>query len=98
VYRVFRIPTARQSLVDALLKDDLVGRQSIVVREAKSLGVEGEGTIVLVEGSDAGVARAEAILREAAIVLRGTEAEHAYKRFRAQDEDAASGMGLLFGP
>jgi hypothetical protein len=83
--------------VDALRQDDLVGRQGIEVREASALGVPGEGTIVLVEGGEAALARAEDLLKSSATVLQGAEAEDAFRKFRAQDEDAASGMGLIFG-
>ena len=84
--------------MDAVYRDDLAGRQSITVREAKLVGVGGEGSLVLVEGSDEGIARADALLKEAATVLAGPEAEAAYRAFRSQDEDAASGMGMVFGP
>ena len=50
------------------------------------------------EGSEAGIARAVELLKDVARPLEAAEAERVYGRFRAQDEDAASGMGLLFGP
>lgn len=87
---------ARASQVDAILKDDLVSRQSIAVRDAKSLGIDGQGTIVLVEGAEAALARAEALLKDVGTTLQGAEAEGAYRRFRSQDDDAAAGMGLIF--
>ena len=94
---MFRIPTARASILEALLRDDVIGRQSVTSREARSLGLSGDGTIVLVEGSEDGVRRAEALLKEAASPLSGPEAEAAYRAFRRQDDEAASGMGLIFG-
>lgn len=97
MYRVFRVPAGQTDKIDALLKDELVSRQSIVVRESRSLGVEGEGTLVLVEGSDAGLKKAEELLKDTSKVLAGTEADSAFRRFKAQDEDAAVGMGLIFG-
>ena len=97
MYRVFRILAAHKARIDDVLKDDLAGRQSVLHREASSLGIGGEGIILLVQGTEAGVARAEALLKDAASVLQGAEAETAYARFRSQDEDAASGMGLVFG-
>lgn len=95
VYRVFRVPSAGAQ--EVLLKDDLVSRQSVEVRDAKALGVEGEGTLILVEGAEAGVARAEVLMQGVASVVKGPEAEAVYRRFRSQDDDAASGMGLIFG-
>jgi len=98
VYRVFRVPAAQASRADAVWKDDLVSRQSITSRDAKSLGLQGDDRYVLVEGSDAGVTRATELLKDLAHALAGKEAERVYRQFRAQDEEAASGMGLIFGP
>ncbi len=98
MYRIFRVPASQSAQIDTLLKDELVSRQSLVVRNARTLGVEGEGTLILVEGSEAGVAQAEALLKDAGKPLTSAEADTAYRRFKAQDEEAASGMGLIFGP
>jgi len=98
VYRVFRVPLAKGAQADVLWKDDVVSRQSITARDAKSLGMTGDERYVLVEGSDAGIARATEMLKDFAKALAGAEAETVYRRFRAQDEEAASGMGLIFGP
>ena len=97
MYRVYRIPNAKLGALDAVYKDDLAGRQSITVREARTLGVSGEGSLVLIEGGDVGVTRADELLKEEGAILTGTDAETAYRAFKSQDEDAASGLGLVFG-
>ncbi|HII41117.1 MAG TPA: hypothetical protein HA326_07890 [Thermoplasmata archaeon] len=97
MYRVFRVPANQLSAVDLVYRDNLAGRQSITVREARTLGLSGEGNLVLIEGSEDGVGRAEALLKEHATALTGAEAESAYRAFRAQDDEAASGLGLVFG-
>lgn len=98
VYRVFRLGPAHASKVDLLLKDDLVSRQSVIARDAKSLGFAGEDRYVLIEGTDAALARAVDLLKDAGKPLAGPEAEDVHRRVRAQEDDAASGMGLIFGP
>ena len=98
VYRVFRFPAAQVEKTDLLLKDDLVSRQSVTVREARSLGLPGTDLCVLVEGSEAAVSRAVELLKGIAEPLGGPEADGVYRRFRTQDEEAASGMGFIFGP
>ncbi len=98
VYRVFRVPAVHAPKADVLWKDDVVSRQSVTARDAKSLGLPGDDRYMVVEGSEAGIARAVELLKDVARPLDGAEAERVYGRFRAQDEDAASGMGLLFGP
>ncbi|HYM39026.1 MAG TPA: hypothetical protein VEY12_02625 [Thermoplasmata archaeon] len=97
MYRVFRVPPSKLGAMDAVYHDNVAGRQSITVREARTLGLGGEGSLVLVEGSDDGVARAAALLKDSGTALTGAQAEAAYKAFRSQDEEAASGMGFVFG-
>ena len=97
MYRVFRILPAKLAALDAVYQDNVAGRQSITVREARTLGVGGDGSLVLVEGSQEGVARAEALLKDHATPLTGADAEAAYRAFQSQDADAASGLGFVFG-
>jgi len=98
VYRVFRLPAAQAPRADILRKDDLVSRQSVTERDAKSLGLSGDDRYVVVEGTDAALARAIDLLKDVARPMDGADAERVFRRFRAQDEEAASGMGLIFGP
>lgn len=83
--------------MEAVYGDNVAGRQSITVRDARALGIGGEGNLVLIEGSDEGVARAETLLKDSATLLTGSDAEKAHRAFQAQDDEAASGMGLVFG-
>ena len=98
MYRVFRLPAAQAPRADILRKDDLVSRQSVTERDAKSLGLSGDDRYVVVEGTDAALTRAIDLLKDVARPMDGADAERVYRRFRAQDEEAASGMGLIFGP
>jgi hypothetical protein len=98
VYRVLRFPPAAAEKASLLLQDDVVSRQSVTARDAKSLGLPGNDRYVLVEGSEAAVARAVELTKGIAGDLSGADAERVYRRFRSQDDEAASGMGLIFGP
>lgn len=97
MYRVYRLLPTKLAAMDLVYKDNLAGRQSITVREAKTLGLGGEGSLVLIEGSEEGLARADALLKDAGTALAGADADAAYRAFRSQDEEAASGMGFVFG-
>src|SRR5207302_4475985 len=68
------------------------------VREARSLGLKGDDRFIVVEGSEAALARAVELLKDVAPPLEGAKADDVYRRLRSQDEQAASGMGLIFGP
>jgi hypothetical protein len=98
VYRVFRIPAAQVEKVNLVIGDDLVGRQSVTVRDAKALGLKGDDRYVVVEGSEPALARAVELLKGIADPLDAAKADDVYRRFRAQDDQAVSGMGLIFGP
>ena len=98
MYRVFRLAPANASKLDLLLHDDVVGRQSVITRDAKGLGLRGDDRYILVEGDAAALVRAADLLKDAAPALKGSEADDIYRRIRAQDDEAASGMGMIFGP
>jgi len=97
VYRIFRLTPAQADQVNVLMADDVVSRQSVTVRDAKSLGLRGDERYVVVEGSEAALERATELLKGITL-LKAAEADDVYRRFRSQDEQAASGMGLIFGP
>ena len=98
VYRVFRLPSAHAEKASVLLGDDLVSRQSVTLRDARSLGLKGDDRFIVVEGSEAALARAADLLKDVAPPLDAAKADDVYRRLRSQDEQAASGMGLIFGP
>ena len=103
MYAVFEVKGADVSKIDATLQDhanpavDLVTRQSIAIRDATSLGLRGEGRLVLVEGSEAALTAAGELFKAFAKKLEGADAEAAYRAFKSQDEDVASGIGFIFG-
>lgn len=103
MYEVFEVKVADAPRVDAALKDplnpksDLVSRQSVLIRDARALNLPGEGRLVLVEGTEAALAAARELFKDFATRLEGPAAEAAYRAFKAQDEDVASGIGFIFG-
>jgi hypothetical protein len=98
MYVVLRVPPERKGKADEVLSDDLVSRQSIAVRDARSLGMTSQsGILILIEGEEGAVRRAEELLQGVAEKLPEGEAAKAYEQFRKDSEDMASGIGLVFG-
>jgi len=56
-YVIFSVEKSQVSKVNQILRDDMVSRQSIVLRDASALNIEKDVRYVLIEGTD------EAILR-----------------------------------
>ncbi len=102
MYVVFDVKGPKAE-VDRILQDvqdprvDVVSRQSLLFRDAKALGFPAYGTFVVVEGTEAGLAAAEALFKDIGKKLDAKNAEAVYRAIRAQEDDAASGMGLIFG-
>src|SRR2546430_17035370 len=94
VYRVFRLPAAHAEKANVLLGDDLVSRQSVTVREARSPGLKGDDRFIEVEGSEAALARAVELLKDVAPPLEGAKADVVYRRPRSPAPRAPPRVGL----
>lgn len=97
MYVIFSIDKEKTGKMNEALKDDLVSRQSIVIREAKVLGENMEGTLLLVEGTEEAIERAKEIFEELGKALQDDEAKSAYDKFKAEEDTVANGVGFLFG-
>ncbi len=96
-YAIFEIKKENESVIEEIKKDDMVSRQSIWTRDAKSLGIEGESIFLKIEGDEEAIKKAEEILKEKARKLEGEEREKVNEKFVADEERASEGMGFIFG-
>ncbi|HEV8594621.1 MAG TPA: hypothetical protein VGR51_03735 [Thermoplasmata archaeon] len=102
MYLVFDVKAPRAQ-IDQLLgsvtdpRADVVTRQSIMIREGRALGFPDHGNLVVIEGTEAGLAAATELFKDVGAKLDGPRAEAVYRAIRAQEDDAASGLGLIFG-
>ena len=95
-YAVFEVPGDKKGDISRVTGDDLVSRQSIATRDAKALSLEGDFHLVLIEGSPEGVSRARDLFKELGIG-ESPDAEAVRSKIKAEEDDAADGMGLIFG-
>ena len=96
-YAIFEIKKKNESVIEEIKKDDMVSRQSIWTRDAKSLSIEGESIFLKIEGDEEAIKKAEEILKEKARKLEGEEREKVNEKFVADEERASEGMGFIFG-
>lgn len=95
-WTLFTVPGTRRTELDEALRDDIVSRQSQKVRDAASMGGPSGETYVLVEGSEEGVHQAEKLLAAVGTKVAPADAETLYRRFKEEEDQASSGMGLFF--
>lgn len=102
-YAVFTVKNEDADAVQGLYEDDLVGRQSITVREAESLDVadapdaDADVRYVVVEGSDEAVEKAGELLGDAGERLEDEVAALVFEAIKEAEEAGAAGMGMIFG-
>ena len=81
--------------MEEALGDDVLSRQSIQVRDARHFGAAEDAIYLFVEGEEKGMVRADALLLEFAERAPNAAALHAM--LKQEDEEAASGLGSVFG-
>lgn len=94
VYAIFSVKKENISKIDGILKDDVVSRQSIVVRDAGTLGVKKDAKLVLIEGNEEGIKRAEELFKEVGVKEKDKKI---YEKFKEEEKDVAEGVGFIFG-
>lgn len=97
VYAVFSVKKENIGKIENVLKDDLVSRQSIVIRDASTLGFNKEVRFVLIEGTNEAIEKAVEIFKGVGEREKEGEAKNIYSKFKEQEETVASGVGLIFG-
>jgi uncharacterized protein YaaR (DUF327 family) len=76
---------------------DLAAKQSISIRDAKSLGLEDEGSYFLISGSNEGVEKCKELLKEFVEEVPEEKLKKAKEEMDKESEIAAQGFGGIFG-
>lgn len=74
----------------------LASKQAISVRDAKSLGIEKDGSFFLITGTDEGVAKCKELIKEFIEDLEQKYFDMAKKKLQEEADKAAEGFGGLF--
>ena len=87
------------SKAEKAVKGDLstASRQSITIKDAKSLDIEKEGSFFLISGSEGGVEEAKKIMEEYTGEAKDEELKKAKQKIKEEEDKAAEGFGGLFG-
>ncbi len=80
---------------EVLKKDDVVGRQSIYVRDARSLGIAEEGYFIIIDGSDEAVKKADALLK--GLAEKYKKKDEVIRKFEEEEAKATEAFGFIIG-
>lgn len=97
-YVIFEVKTDDVGNINKVINDDLVSRQSILTRDASALGMDKEVSYLKVEGSEDGLKKAAELADEFGFTkLSEKDAKEINEKILAEEEEAADGMGMIFG-
>lgn len=96
-YVIIMIPKQNGAALGRLVQDDLVSRQTLNIREAKGLGMNGDETYVLIEGSDPSLKKAVELVGNEGKVIPSPDKESIRDALKKAEEEVAEGLGLMFG-
>jgi len=85
----------KNKALDKLKNDDRISRGSIVLREAKALGIEENGFFLAIDCDEHDVKRAIEILKDLAHVYK--HKEKVLEKIEEQEENAIQGFGNILG-
>jgi hypothetical protein len=96
-YVIFEVKSVEAEKIQTMLQDDIINRQSIVIRDANSLEMKGTVSYLKVEGSQEGLKRAEELAKKLGMKkLPDKKAQKIDDKIKEQEDSAATGMGMIF--
>ncbi len=96
-YVIFSVEKTQASKINQILRDDLISRQSISIRDASALNIEKDVRYVLIEGTEEALKKADELFSDVGKKTDSEEAKNIYDKIKSEESDAASGVGLIFG-
>ena len=85
-----------QKVKDILLKDDTISRASLIFKEAKSLGFNGNEYFCYISGLEEACKKAKELTKDSAEIINKKEEEGIIKKIKEEEESAMSGFGNIF--
>ncbi|MCL4323270.1 MAG: hypothetical protein M1498_02340 [Candidatus Thermoplasmatota archaeon] len=96
MYRVYALNKNERGVIEKILSDDTMGRQTIIEKDGANMGYEGK-IILVVEGQSEIFKRLDELMGNSQKPLSEKDAGAVYKKIKDEEEAAQGGVGFLFG-
>jgi len=93
---LIKIEKNTEDIKKILMGDDVVGRSSILFREASSLGMKEKCYYCLISGTEEQCQQAKKMVEDKAELVEGEEKQKIIQKIRLEEEKAAEGFGAIF--
>ncbi len=96
MYAIFEVEKEKTKHIAEILSDDLISRQTTVIRDGEGLGLDEKITYVMIEGSEDAVEKSKEMFAE--VDIKGTDdPKKVYRSIKENEDAAAAGVGTIFG-
>lgn len=96
MFKVYKLAKAQREILDSLLADDIVGRQTIMYKDGSNYGFD-SSYIVLIEGSEDIFKNVDSIAGGALEELKKSKEEEVYRKIKDEENNSRDGLGFIFG-
>jgi len=93
---IFIVNKKDRSIINDMLADDVVGRQSLYEREGENYGLKPEEILIVFSGSDDAFSRIKKEWGDRIQVVSGADEQKILNQIDKENSDALEGMGFLF--
>ncbi|WP_393970777.1 hypothetical protein OXIME_001010 [Oxyplasma meridianum] len=96
MFKIYKFNSEQRKMIEKLLSDDIVGRQTIIQKDGSAFNNSGS-TIIVIEGPDYIFGKVSEILGPDIKSIPEKEAIEIYSKIKEEEGNAEGGMGFLFG-
>ncbi len=96
MFKVYELEKTENKILDKLLNDDILGRQSIQYKNGEDYGYP-SSYIVIIEGSEDIFKRVDEISESKLRELGDKKAQKIYEKIKNEENSSKEGMGFIFG-
>ena len=96
MFKVYKLAKAKREILDSLLADDIVGRQTVMYKDGSGYGFD-SSYIVLIEGSDNIFKNVDSIANGSLEELKKSKEEEIYRKIKDEENNSKDGLGFIFG-
>lgn len=96
MFKVYELDKENRSIIDKLLADDVIGRQSIIYKDGTNYGYDSK-FLVIIEGSPDIFQSVKNLSENELKELPGKQGDEIYKKIKSEEDNSKDGMGFLFG-
>ncbi len=96
MFKVYELSKENRNIIDKLMADDVIGRQSITYKDGTNYGYDSK-FLLIIEGSPDIFTRVNDLKETELKELPEKKADEVYKKVKNEENNSQDGMGFLFG-